>query len=170
MADSIPEQRSSDFRESLLALAGLVLALIVLIGCVVAPIATARIINPWLGLFVSFASMGAWAYVGPRPMPGMPALNAPLALRPDRAIILFFHDALRTSRSWIQPVLVVKVGHGVLPPGVRLRAIGWLEILSMRRPITTFPRKTPEKRSTRRMMPPRKERRLRPSSKNRAFC
>ena len=70
MDDSVPEQRSSELREMLLALVGLLLALLLLAACVAAPIATARLINPWLGLLVSFGSLGTWVWVGPRPMPG----------------------------------------------------------------------------------------------------
>ena len=70
MADSVPEQRSSELRETFLALVGLLLALFLLAACLAAPIATARLVNPWLGLLVSFGSLAAWVWIGPRPMPG----------------------------------------------------------------------------------------------------
>ena len=71
MANTHPEQRSSEFRETLLALIGLHLALLLFAGCVAAPIATALLINPWLGFLVSFVSFIAWIRIGPRPMPGL---------------------------------------------------------------------------------------------------
>ncbi len=73
MADSVPEQRSSEFRETLLALVGLVLALLLFSVCMAAPISAARLINPWLGFLVSLVSLVAWVWLGPRPMPGFVA-------------------------------------------------------------------------------------------------
>jgi hypothetical protein len=70
MADSVPEQPSSEIRETLLALVGLLLALVLLAACLAAPIVTARLVNPWLGLLVSLGSLIAWVWIGPRPMPG----------------------------------------------------------------------------------------------------
>lgn len=71
MPDSAPKQRLSVLRETLLAVVGLVLAWILLTVCLAAPIATARLVNPWLGFLVSFGSLTAWIYIGPRPMPGL---------------------------------------------------------------------------------------------------
>jgi FtsH-binding integral membrane protein len=70
MADGVPEQRSSEFRENVVALFGLVLALLLLSACLATPIVTARLTNPWLGFLVSLASLAAWVWIGPRPMPG----------------------------------------------------------------------------------------------------
>jgi hypothetical protein len=54
----------------LLALVGVLLALVFLAACLVAPIATARLVNPWVGLVVSLASLATWVWLGPQPMPG----------------------------------------------------------------------------------------------------
>ena len=70
MPNTVPEQRSSELCETLLALVSLLLTLLLLAGCLAAPIATARLVNPWLGLLVSFGSFMAWVWIGPRPMPG----------------------------------------------------------------------------------------------------
>ncbi len=73
MAHRVPDQRSSELRETLLALVALFLALLLLGACLAAPIATARVVNPWLGFLVSFLSLTGWVYIGPRPMPGLGA-------------------------------------------------------------------------------------------------
>ena len=39
-------------------------------GCVLAPIAVAILIHPWVGVPVAFGSFWVWGRFGPRPFPG----------------------------------------------------------------------------------------------------
>jgi hypothetical protein len=63
--------KPSELRETFLALLGFTLALLLAVACVSAPVMASRLLGPWGGALVSVGSLLAWAWIGPRPMPGL---------------------------------------------------------------------------------------------------
>ena len=70
MAAGAPEPEPSTARESAEILVGLLLVALLAGVCVLTPIATAALLNPWVGVPVAVGSFWVWSRFGPPPMPG----------------------------------------------------------------------------------------------------